>query len=318
MTDCWTITDGSAGMISQVKGLAEALGLSYENKICKRVFPHYGLPGWLYFGCHHFLTKDSDSVAPPYPRVIITCGRRSIPLALSLKKASPTPMTIIHVQKPDVPLSWFDWVVAPEHDKISGPNLLTTKGAIHHVTEKKLEDAAEHFKDKFATFSRPRYAVMIGGSNSRYNLTLERMKDLVDQLQQILDQTEGSLLITPSRRTGEENLAYLSDVMKDNPRVYVFDGTEENPYMGFLALADGLFITNDSVSMISEACFTGKPVYTLAFKDNYQKMIQLFIEKLERDGHLKQFSGRIDESWTSVRLHDMNNVITPILDSLKQ
>ena len=40
--------------------------------------------------------------------------------------------------------------------------------------------------------------------------------------------------------------------------------TATNPYAGLLGWADRLVVTPDSVNMISEACATGKPVYTFA------------------------------------------------------
>ena len=41
---------------------------------------------------------------------------------------------------------------------------------------------------------------------------------------------------------------------------WVWDFTGENPYFGILALADMLVVTQDSVSMISEAAATAVPV----------------------------------------------------------
>ena len=40
----WCITDGSLGMISQVRGLAEALKVNYEQKIVDLKFPWNKLP----------------------------------------------------------------------------------------------------------------------------------------------------------------------------------------------------------------------------------------------------------------------------------
>lgn len=304
-------------MISQVKGVAEILNLDYTNKICKRVFPHYALPGRCYRGTQYFLSKESDSIVPPFPKVIITCGRRSIPIALAIRHISDHPICLIHIQKPDVPLSWFDWIVAPEHDHLEGSNVISTLGAVHHVTEKKLTEAAEAFGNHFQTLPRPFNAVMIGGSTNRYTLTEEYMQDLIVQLEQILQQTQGSLLITPSRRTGEKNIARLASIFSQHPRVYLYrEGP--NPYMAFLALADRFFVTNDSVSMISEACYTGKPVYVLPLKAHETSLMKHFVARLAEDGYAKLYENTLDESWTSKQLRDMNKIAVPIRETLKQ
>ena len=39
------------------------------------------------------------------------------------------------------------------------------------------------------------------------------------------------------------------------------DRHNANPYSGFLALADSFIVTAESISMLTESCATGKPVY---------------------------------------------------------
>jgi mitochondrial fission protein ELM1 len=43
----------------------------------------------------------------------------------------------------------------------------------------------------------------------------------------------------------------------------MWDETGENPYLGILALSDRLIVTAESISMISEALATGRPVHVL-------------------------------------------------------
>ena len=70
------------------------------------------------------------------------------------------------------------------------------------------------------------------------------------------------LLVTASRRTGAANLAILREELS-LPGIYFWDGSGENPYHAFLAAADAFLVSVDSVNMVFEACFTGKPVYVL-------------------------------------------------------
>ncbi len=67
-------------------------------------------------------------------------------------------------------------------------------------------------------------------------------------------------MITPSRRTHQRLIAAVEAATQDRPRI-IWDGTGANPYPQFLAHADALIVTADSVNMTGEACATGKPVY---------------------------------------------------------
>jgi uncharacterized protein len=71
----------------------------------------------------------------------------------------------------------------------------------------------------------------------------------------------GSLLVTTSRRTPLEVIAILRSKLQ-NPK-YFYDARSEgaNPYSGLLACSDIIITSGDSISMCSESCSTGKPVY---------------------------------------------------------
>ena len=102
------------------------------------------------------------------------------------------------------------------------------------------------------------------------------------------------LVVTTSRRTGAENEAILRAALADVPSL-IWDGQGDNPYFGMLALADAVVVTCDSVSMISEACYTGSPVHVYDFPGG-SKRFRRFREDLERGGLTRPFRGRL-ESW---------------------
>ena len=84
---------------------------------------------------------------------------------------------------------------------------------------------------------------------------------------------------------------------------YIWDSKGENPYLGFLGSADAVFVTEDSVSMISDACTTGKPVYTLSLDRRRPNKIEKFLNKLENEGVIRKFSGNL-QFWKYVPLGD--------------
>jgi len=290
---CWTLSDGHHGMMSQVIGLSEALDLETTHKTVNRRWPYSWLPTlWPWGTPTEWLDDKSDPLKGPWPDVVISCGRRSLILAISIKKQSHGKTYIIHTQDPVINPKHLDLVIAPEHDKITGSNVIKTFGALHKVSPEKLEHARIEFKDLFSNYERPFYTVLLGGTTNRYNMPQAAMEKLIETFEDILKTTSGTLLITPSFRTPYRDL--LKSRLKDNPRVYLADPENFNPYFGMLALADTLFVTDDSVNMMTEACATGKPVYILPMLGHEKTKPIKFAQELSRRGYAKYFDGTID------------------------
>jgi mitochondrial fission protein ELM1 len=102
-------------------------------------------------------------------------------------------------------------------------------------------------------------------------------------------------MVTPSRRTGPENEAILRNTLAGLPAI-VWDGAGENPYFGYLGLADYVIATADSVSMITEAGATGKPVHVLPLAGGSKKF-QRFQEAMVNSGITRPFTGAL-EKWS--------------------
>ncbi len=272
MTICWGITDGSAGMVAQVRSLALAMDLQPEMKIITLKKPWSLLPNICYDSplkscILPYALHEPKNVTESCPDIIISCGRKAALVALALKKKNPS-IKLVHIQDPQMSAKHFDVVLAMQHDKITGSNVIKTLFALHSITPEALSAAKEKFMPRFAAYPQPHIAVLLGGSTNKYNLTQKRMEAVITDLQEWLAGTKGSLLITPSRRTGAENMTALKAAFAGNKNVYIYDGIEENPYMGMLACADEIIVTNDSVNMMSEAFATGKPVTILELEEH--------------------------------------------------
>lgn len=313
----WGITSGSAGMAAQVKALATALDIPIEMKTVSLRTPFVYLPNALFSGLlGNYVTAvlQGDSVAPPYPDIIISCGRRSAAVAMGLKVKAPD-TKFIHIQDPQVSSRHFDVVVAMEHDRINGLNVIKAKSALHAITPARLEEARQHFAPRFAAYGKPVYAALIGGTTNKYTLSKEGMARVVMALQRVLQHNEGSLLITPSRRTGDDNIAMLKSAFANNPRAYVYDMVEENPYMAMLALADTLIVTNDSVNMMSEAQATGKPIYLIELPGHEDTKPSRFGERLVEEGVARPLSKTL-ESWSYDAPDEMDHIAAEVKKKL--
>ena len=70
-------------------------------------------------------------------------------------------------------------------------------------------------------------------------------------------------MVTPSRRTPAEAKRVIAEALAAEKLGAMWDELGENPYLGILASADRLIVTAESISMISEALATGRPVHVL-------------------------------------------------------
>ena len=310
---CWVVTDGSAGMETQCIGLAEALGLDFTVKRIKTTKPWRWLPPQLWLNPLKSLDKRGDILKAPWPDVLISCGRQSIPLNMAIKKASGDKTFTIHIQTPNCDSGNFDLVIVPEHDKLRGENVLVCLGALGRITPEKLKEAGEKFKHQIAHLAPPRVAVLIGGSNRCYDMTGEVMDDLAQKLEALHQETGCSYLVTTSRRTGAENEAILKSALDTVPH-QLWTGEGENPYFGYLALADALIVTGDSVNMVCEACSMGKPVHIFELPGGNAKFNQ-FHQSMREKGYTRPFTGKL-ESWSYPPLLETQKIAKEVEERL--
>jgi len=283
-------------MASQVTGLAEAVGLPYVAKVSRPRRPWSWLPGHLCPGALRGLTSDSAPLAPPWPDLLITCGRRSTPLSIAIRKHSQGRTFTVHIQDPRIAARHFDMIVPMGHDPIRGDNVFPTELALHHITKAKLDEAARHFAKPFAALPRPLVAVLIGGRTRKQPFPLDECRQLTERLDRLRHNYGAGLIVTTSRRTGAENTALIRDRLSSDDTL-IWSGNGENPYMGMLALADFILATEDSVSMVSEACASGHPVYTLPLAGEARRLAA-FQERLQQAGITRRFADRL-EPWTA-------------------
>lgn len=291
----WVLTDGKAGTRNGALGLAAAVGLPVIDKHTHSRLPWRWLPPQLWPQGVLGVGAGGDALEPPWPRLLISAGERSVGPALAIKKLSGGATFCVHIQHPRVDPAKFDLVTASAHDRLTGPNVRNTLGALHHVTREKLEGEARKFAARYAQLPRPLVAVLIGGANRVYRFDRAAAERLADGLARICKETGCGLLITASRRTGAENEALLRERLDGLP-AEIWDGKGDNPYFAFLGLADAIIVTSDSANMVSEACYTGKPVHVFHLQGGEGTKFGRFHQSLQEAGITRPFEGRL-ESW---------------------
>ncbi len=260
----WWVTTGQAGFRSQARGLVNALGLPAEEKVIGLQGLWSLLPPMFWRSTLKHLDPSKDRLEAPWPDLVISCSRKAARAAIAVKRASGGRTVAVHIQNPLAPLREFDLVVPMRHDNVrEGPNVLAVDTALHDVTPDKLAAAAEDWRARFAALPRPLTGVLLGGSTKAHPFTLAKAQALLDGLAGLRQADGGGLVITPSRRTPPEVKAALQAAYGADPSVWLWDEQGDNPYFGILALCDRLAVTGDSVSMVSEAVATGRPVWVL-------------------------------------------------------
>lgn len=283
---CWIVTEGMAGTENQCLGVAEALGLNPVVKRIKLRQPWKALSPFL--GFEMACTFSPALEDGPWPDVVIASGRKSIAAARYIKKQSGGRSFTVQIQDPRISPKHFDLVAVPAHDPTRGENVVVTNAAPNRITDYKLAKARNDFAPLFAMMSTPIIAVLLGGNSKAHTMSAHGMQKLGAQLSGL----NGSLIITASRRTTEEQRDAFLKGLGDHPRWY-WDGTGENPYMGMLAWADYVLVTADSVSMLSDAVTTGKPVYMIPM-DGGTARFDAFHQNLLNYGAVRPFDGVLD------------------------
>ncbi len=313
--ETWIITDGSVGMEAQGVAVAEAVGLPFKLKRVRVNGAMRYLPARLQIHVppRRLLgsVTSNEPLTRPWPRLLISIGRRSVPIALALKRLAQA--FALHIQNPKVPPRLFDLVAAPLHDGFSGENVITTFGAVHSVTAARLAESSKRFAGVVDPLPHPRVTVLLGGTSQAFRFPAGDAAAFGAALARLAVDSGGSLLVTPSRRTAPDALAALAAAIADVPH-YVWDGTEENPYHAFLAAADAVVVTGDSVNMVTEAAGTGKPVYVQPLKGNSKRLAR-FHALMREAGATRPFEGRL-ESWTYTPINDTESVARKVRQAL--
>ena len=261
----WILIDDRAGSNNQARGVAAALGWNIvEKKISYNRWAN--LPNlFLGAGLLGIDEASKQAVQGPFPDLVIAASRRAAPVARWIKKHSLKQTKIVQIMHPgNVGLNDFDKIFVSEHDlhKKQSANMYFITGSAHRITAETLADAKEKWQQDFAHLPRPLTAVIVGGSYKGHEFSRENAIALGQQISRYKQSQGGSILITDSRRTGSVAQNAIMQEIKDIPSYRYLWGNNDgkNPYIGFLACADDIIVTGDSVSMCCEACGAGKKV----------------------------------------------------------
>jgi mitochondrial fission protein ELM1 len=305
------LTEGMHGMISQVEGLAKALDLDFIHEKIElnnfwKLFPPKLTPVQD-FVFKNKINSDFD--------IVISCGRKSVIPSIYLKKQFKNKIINIHIQEPKVALNNFDYVVVPEHDGLKGKNVLTSKGAIHYLTNNELDENESYLKDKIDS-QKKIVSLIIGGPTKYYDYDSKVIDKIFEKIENNFLKNNYQLIAIPSMRTPE----YIIEKARNyfNNDQIIIPNVDKKAYLSSLKISDYIIVTCDSTSMISEAAITGKPIYIAqmpAIKNNQR--FKSFFDLFESLNIIKELNNSV-EYWTYTKLNETNKVADQIREKIKQ
>jgi len=258
----WVLAGDKPGDNAQCRSLAEALGWGTEVK--QLHYRERGRFGGL-FGEDRFPldVAASSALAPPWPDLVIGCGRRSVGVAWEIRRRAGAGTRLVQIGRPRADLARFDLVITtPQYRLPARPNVLHLSMPLHRVDREARARAAAEWAPRLASLPFPRIALLVGGTAKPWVLDAAAARRLGGAASALARAEGGSLLVSTSRRTPAATADALAGAL-DVP-VYVHRWTREggaNPYLAYLALADAFVVTGDSASMLAEACSTGRRVW---------------------------------------------------------
>jgi mitochondrial fission protein ELM1 len=290
--------DGRTGNLAQSLGLANALGWKTPEV-------HDLQPRWTRLWRHFFPVRWQYGNWPNLTAgVVIGTGWDGSRLLRRLKRENPALFTV-QLMRPTGKPADYDVVSFPRHDVggiwQEGSNVVVTAGATNRVTPALLATEADRWSGRLKGCIAPRLAVMLGGSTKRSRFTAADLTALMRSCLEWARVNHGSLLVTTSRRTGPELTALTRRLLEAAPEVphYFWAPGEparrDNPYFAFLATAEAVVVTGDSVSMISEAATAGKPVYVGGFSQGLKgtKFTNRFFTLMQKLGYAAPWKGKL-------------------------
>ncbi len=258
----WVLLGKGAGGNAQMRALAEALGWPFETR--QLVYRGASRIPNLLLGASRLGVdpRRSDPLEPPWPDLVIGASRRSAPVARWIRRRSGGRARLVHLFHVQGPLQHFDRILTlPQYRLPPRPNVRVLTGALNRPPEAGLAEARRRWEPVFAPLPRPWVAVVVGGDSSSYRLDPETARRLGRETSQLARSLRGSLLVSTTPRTPPEATEALFAALDAPAHRYAYRRNDpDNPYLGYLALADRFVVTVDSASLPMEAVATGRPV----------------------------------------------------------
>lgn len=260
----WVLLGRRTGDNAQALAVGQAVAAATGGHMIPKPLEYnalYHTPNLLLGASLRSLRHDRHSTfSPPWPDLVIGVGRRSVPVARWIKAQSDGAAILVQIGRPRAPLDWFDLVVTtPQYRLPEEPNVLAL---LLPPLSGPAQGGAElaRWRETFAPLPRPWIGVLVGGARAPYRFDGEAARALARGADALAGRLGGALIVTTSPRTGAAQSRILAEAVSSPAHCNLWSASADNAHQAILALADRFIVTGESVSMLAEACLTGKPV----------------------------------------------------------
>lgn len=253
----WTLLGHRRGDNNQVLALAEALKLPFETRTLQYNLLRALEGDYLGATLASVASHARKFLRPPWPDLIIAIGRRSVPVARYVRAKSGRRTRLVLIGHPRVDPRDFDLVITtPQYPVPKHDNVLLLTLAMAREQAALVPEPSE--ADWFAELPRPHLLFAIGGPTKYYDLPQASMVDSARRIAARADGCGGTLIVAGSPRTDKSALDEIETLLAGS-RHRLVRGSRPR-FQLLLKDADEIFVTADSMSMLSEAIYTGAPV----------------------------------------------------------
>lgn len=327
----WIISEGSPGHVSQSVGLANALAAcipihierlecrSRLNGAARAVVRLWmgrsgrGLPDWI---LHRWLRLETPADAAATPDLILASGGKSVFAARTLAARHEVPFVFLGERKP-YPSEWFHTVFTPSAFETSA-NDLPIELIPTQVTAARVNEAAAAWVEKPPGRL---WAAIIGGASVSHRYNREDWHSLGLALTALAEKEGVRWLLTTSRRTtaAAEQILRASIGSHTLARAIWWSECPEKRMAAFLGAAEVVVVTQDSVTMVTEAVASGRPVVVarpanVSFPAN--SFLPGYFDRLENQGYILRSAIRQLHVVDNERLAELTPLIRPIEQSM--
>jgi len=251
----WILLCNRTGDDNQVRALATAVGLPFEVKELE--FNRLRHVRRLRDERLLYLTQEARAkLVLPWPDLVIGLGYESMPVARFIRRQSRGRTRLVQIGNPRSTIDDIDLLIAtPQYPIASAANVLriplpigNPAGCVEPTAEEQLW---------LESMPRPRRMIAVGGNTRQWKGDPAKLERAVRNLKAERAKLGGSVIAVTSRRTPKLVARMLEKLLRDDAEACVHDFPRFAP---LLACCDEFHVTADSVSMLSEAILTQKPV----------------------------------------------------------
>jgi len=272
------IDAGAPGHIAQSLGLANALAgrlgaevVTHRSRLKLRGYlrplfrllldlNNRRLPAWLL----KLAYENTENLARIEADIVVTSGGKALFLATCLARTRGCPLVYCGDPRP-LPASWCDIILSPlavpEH-----PRVIETELLISDFSPQSLRGHGAEFRQQCCNTGGHQVGVLLIGGNSRSHRYQDQDWSDLARIINRLGQRGWRWLISTSNRTSTAQEALLRAHLDQQ---YILKSVwwqqqPEKVMKDYLGAADAVFVTQDSLTMLSEAIAAGKPTFALA------------------------------------------------------